>query len=122
MRLPLEDTCPVGHEVPTTTPSGNAKEKDTSIIPSSWEEIAVLLKAVPCFTIPEPPTSGVEKFFPFSHHHFVNLGGNPRMAGVVQPSHVTLNFALRCTYPLLKYTVEENTEVVGFGHFLPKFA
>ena len=70
--LPLEDTCPVGDEVPTATPGGNAKEKDTLVIPSSWEEIAVLLKAVPCFTVPQPPTSGVEKFFPFSHHHFVN--------------------------------------------------
>ncbi|RVW23366.1 hypothetical protein CK203_100795 [Vitis vinifera] len=78
------DTCPVGDEVPTATPGGNAKEKDTSVIPSSWEEIAVLLKA----------------------------GSNPRMAGVVRPSHVTSNFALRYTYPLMKYTVEENAEVL----------
>ena len=122
MRPFLKGTCPVGDEVPATTPGGMAKEKATSTIPSSWEEIAALLKAVPYLTAPEPPTFGVKEFFTFFHHHFVNLGGNPHMVGVVRPSHVALNSTLRCIYLLLKYTVEETTEVVSFIPLLPKFA
>ena len=96
-----ESTCPVEDKVPTATPGGKAKEKDAPAIPSSWEEIAMLLKAIPCFTAPEPPTSRVEEFFMFSHCHFVNLSGIPCMAGMARPSHVAQDSALRCTYPLL---------------------
>lgn len=64
----------------------------------------------------------MDEFFPFSHSHFVNLGGIPRMVGVVRPSYVVLDSKLRCTYLLLKYTVEETVEVVGFILLLPKFA
>lgn len=120
--LSIEDTCPDKNGAPTTTSGGNAREKDDLAILSSWDEVVVLLKAVPCFTAPEPPAFRVEEFFPFSHCHFVNLGGDPRMAGVIRPSHVTPDSALRCTYPLLKYTAEETTEVVRFIPLLPKFA
>ncbi|KAL6319709.1 hypothetical protein AAG906_026781 [Vitis piasezkii] len=80
-----ENTCLVGDEASATTSSGNVMEKDALDIPS--------------------------KFFSFSHRHFVNLGSNSRMASVVRPSHVTLNFVLRCTYPLLKYTAKDMAEV-----------
>lgn len=108
--------------VPTAAAGGKGKEKDAPTIPLSWEKLAVLLKIFPCFTTPGPPTSGVEEFFPFSQHHFVNLDGIPRLNGMVQPSHVVLDFSLWCTYPPLKYTVEETTKMVGFISFLPKFA
>lgn len=117
----VEDTCLDKNGASTATPGGNAKEKDDLTILSSWEEIAALLKAVPCFTAPEPPTFGVEEFFLFSHRHFINLDGDPRMAGVIRPSHVTPNSTLRCTYPLLKYTVEETTKVVRFISLMPNF-
>lgn len=122
MRLPSEDTSPVGEEAPTATPGGNAKEKNAPAIPSNWEEITVLLKTVPCFTLPESPASSVEEFFPFSHHHFVNLRDNPRLGRVVRPSHVTPDSALWCTYLLLKYTAEKTSKVVGFIPLLSKFA
>ncbi|RVW69655.1 hypothetical protein CK203_059481 [Vitis vinifera] len=77
------------------------------------EKIAALLKVISCFIAPEPPAFDMEEFFPFSHRHFVNLGGNPRMAGMVQQSHVTPDSALQCTYPLLKYTIGETTELVA---------
>lgn len=118
----VEDTCPDKYGASAATSGGNAKEKDNLAIPSSWEEIAALLKAVPCFTAPKLPTFGVEEFFPFSHHHFINLGGDPPMAGVIRPSHVTPDSALRCTYPLLKYIAEETTEVVRFISLMPNFA
>lgn len=107
----------MGDKGRVATPGGNAKEKDVSATPSSWEEIAALLRAVLCFTTSEPPTSGVDKFFSFSHHHLVNLHGDLRIAGVVYPSHVAPESALHCTYPLLKYIIEETTEVVGFTPF-----
>ncbi|RVW67428.1 hypothetical protein CK203_065377, partial [Vitis vinifera] len=43
--------------------------------------------------------------------HFVNLGGIPCMTGMVRSSYVAPDSALRCTYPLLKYTAEETLEV-----------
>lgn len=52
MRLPSEDTCLAEDEVPIVALGGKGKEKDAPAIPSSWEEIAALLKAVPCFTAP----------------------------------------------------------------------
>ena len=113
------DTCPTGDEAHTATLGGNATKKDTTNIPSRQEKIVVLLKVISCFIAPKPPASDLEEFFPFSHRHFVNLGGNPRMAGMVQQSHVTPDSAL---YPLLKYIVEETTEVVGFIPLFPKFA
>lgn len=118
----VENTCSDKNGASAATPGGNAKEKDDLAIPSSWEEIAALLKAVPCLTAPEPPTFGVEEFFPFSHRHFINLDGDPHMVGVIRPSHVTPDSALRCTYPLLKYTAEETTEVVRFISLMPNFA
>lgn len=42
----VEDTCLDKDGAPTATLGGNAKEKDIPAIPSSWEEIAALLKAV----------------------------------------------------------------------------
>ena len=122
MRPFLKGTCPVENEVLATTPGGKAKEKAAPAIPSSWEEIAALLKAFPYLTALEPPASGVKEFFTFFHRHFVNLGGNPHMVGVVRPSHVALNSTLRCIYLLLQYTIEETTEVVSFIPLLPKFA
>lgn len=117
-----EDTCPNKDGAPAATLGGNAKEKDALAILSSWEKIATLLKAVPCFTVPELLAFGVEEFFSFSHCHFVNLCDDPCMARVVRPSHVTSDFALRCTYPLLKYTIEETTKMLRFIPLLPKFA
>ena len=119
---PAEDTCPDKDGDPAATSGGNVKEKDILTIPSIWEDIGALLKTVPCFTTSEPPASGVEEFFSFSHRHFIDLRGDPRIAGVVRLSHVPLDSTLRYTYPLLKYTAEETAEVVGFTLFLPKFA
>ena len=50
VRPSAEDTCPVGYRGRVATPGGHAKEKDISATPSSWEEIAALLRAVLCFT------------------------------------------------------------------------
>ncbi|KAL6328127.1 hypothetical protein AAG906_034270 [Vitis piasezkii] len=83
VRPPSESTCPAEDEVLAATSGSKAKEKDVPAIPSSWEEIAVLLKAIPCFIAPEPLASGVEEFFTFSHRHFVNLSGIPRITGMV---------------------------------------
>lgn len=115
----IEDACPTEDRTFAGTPGGNANKKGASDTPSSWEDIAALLKRVPCFTAPKPPTSGVEEFFPFSHRHFVDLRGDPYMAGVVRPSHVTPDSAHQGTYSMLKYTTEETTKVVGFT---PSFA
>lgn len=77
----------------------------------------MLLKAVPCFTMPEPPALGAEKFFLLP---VVTL--STCAVTLALPAWFALRMSLRCTYPLLKYTDEETTEVVGFTHFLPKFA
>ena len=121
VRPSADDTCPVGDGAPVATPGGNAKEKDVLKTPSSQEEIVALLRAVPFFTTPKPPTSSVDKFLPFSHRHFIDLRNNPLIASVVCPSYVTPESTLQCTYSLLKYTTEEKPKVVGFTHFLPKF-
>lgn len=52
MRPPSENTCLVEDEVPIVALGGKGKEKNSPAIPSSWEETAALLKAVPCFTAP----------------------------------------------------------------------
>ena len=117
-----KDICSTEDETPIATLGGNAKEKDAPATLSSWEDIKALLKAVPCFTAPQPPISNMEEFFSFSHHHFVDLHGDPHMAGMVRPSHVTPESTLWCTHLLLKYTIKESGEVVGFSHFLSKLA
>ncbi|KAJ9680148.1 hypothetical protein PVL29_019437 [Vitis rotundifolia] len=43
---PIEDTCPAKDETPTTTPGGKVNQRDAPINPSSWEDIAALLKSV----------------------------------------------------------------------------
>ena len=78
------------------------------------------LKSVPYFTTPKPPTSGVNAFFPFTRHHFVELRSDPRLAGVVHPFHDTLESALQCTYLMQKYIAEETTEMVRFAISFPK--
>lgn len=88
--------------VPAIALGGKVKKKDAPSISSSWDKIAALLKAIPCFTTPELPASDMEEFFLFSQRHFVNLGSIPRMAGVVRSSHVAPDSAFRCTYPLRK--------------------
>lgn len=83
VRPPSDDTCPTKDGVLAIASGGKVKKKDVPSISSSWDKIAALLKAIPCFTTPELPASDVEEFFLFSQRHFVNLGGIPRMAGVV---------------------------------------
>ena len=112
-----EDICPTD----AITLGGNANERDAPISSLDWEEIGALLKVVPCFIAPEPPVSSVNAFFPLTRHHFVKLFGDPCLAGVVRPSHGTLESALQCTYPMQKYTAEETSEMVRFAPFLPKF-
>lgn len=82
------------------TPSGNANERDALVIPSSWDDIAVLLKMVPCFTVLEPSISGVNAFFPFTRRHFVELPGDPCLTSVVRPSYGTPKSILQCTYSM----------------------
>ena len=105
---------------PLATPGGNTNERDAPISPSSWEDIVMRLKSVPCFTTPKLPASGVNAFFPFTCHHFVELRSDPRLAGVVHPFHGTLESIFQCTYPMQKYIAEETTEVVRFVLSLPK--
>lgn len=103
------------------TLGGDINEKDASISPPSWEEIATLLKTIPCFTTPKPPTSGVNVLFPLTRHHFVELPYDLILVGVVHPFHGTPDSVLRCTYLMQKYIIEETTEVVRFASFLLKF-
>lgn len=63
----VEDDCLTKNGTSTGTPGVNANEEDASDNSSSWEDIAVLLKKVPCFTMPEPPVSSVHAFFPYCH-------------------------------------------------------
>ena len=105
---------------PVATPGGNTNERDAPISFSSWEDIATRLKSVPYFTTPKPPASGVNAFFPFTRHHFVELRSDPRLAGVVHPFHGTLESVLQCTYLMQKYIAEETMEVVRFAISLPK--
>lgn len=116
----VENICPTKDGTPTTTLGDNANERDASGISLSWEDITALLKTIPYFTMPKPPTSSVNAFFPFTHYHFVELRENPRLASVVCPSHDTLESALWCTYPMLKYTTEETMKVVRLAPSLPK--
>lgn len=119
VRPPSKSTCPAEDKVSATTPGGKAKEKNAPAIPLSWEEIAALLKSTPCFTAPEPPTFELEEFFMFSHHHFVNLSGIPRMAGMVRPFHVAQDSALRCTYPLLNILLRRRRKWQALFFFYP---
>lgn len=43
----VEDIFPMEDGTPTTTPNGDANEKDAPVYPSIWEEITALLKMVP---------------------------------------------------------------------------
>lgn len=114
----IEDTCPDEDEIPTATPGGNASERAALVSPSSWEKTAALLRSVPYFTTPEPPAPGVEAFYHFFQRHFVELRGEPYLVGVVHPSRITPEFALRCTHPLLKYTTEEMAKIVRLSPFV----
>lgn len=113
----IEDACSTEDGTYTGTLGGDAIKKGALDSPSNWEDIAMLLKRVLCFTAPKPLASGMEEFFPFSNRRFIDLLDDPHVAGVVRPSHVTSEFALRCTHPLLTYIAKETVEVVGFTHF-----
>lgn len=115
----VEDACSTEDGTSTGTLGGDAIKKDAMDNPSNWEDIATLLKMVICFIAPKPLTSGMKEFFLFSHRHFIDLLDDLHVAGVVRPSHVTLESALRCTYPLLEYIAKETVEVVRFTHFSP---
>ena len=54
-------------------------DKDASVSSSapSWEEIAKLLKQVPYFTKPEPPSTNMNDFFLLTNRFFVDMPGNP---------------------------------------------
>lgn len=65
-----EDDCLTKYGTFTGTSGVNANEGDASDNPSSWEDIAALLKKVLCFTTPEPPTSSMHAFFPYCHLPF----------------------------------------------------
>lgn len=116
----VEDDCLTKDGTSTGTPGVNANEGDVSDNPSSWEDIAALMKKVPCFTAPEPPASSVDAFFYYCHHQYVELPGG--LSDVVHPSHGTPEFVLRCTHPMQKYTTEEMVEVVRFTASLHKLA
>lgn len=116
----VEDACPIEDKTSTGTLGGDAIKKGALDNPSNWEDIVTLLKRVLCFIVPKPLASSIEEFFPFSYHHFIDLLDDPHVAGVVRPSHVTSEFVLRCTHPLLTYIDKETVEVVGFTHFSPK--
>ena len=49
------DACPVEDGTLTATLGGEVNERDIPINPPSWEEIAVLLRKLPCFTALEAP-------------------------------------------------------------------
>ena len=116
----IEDACLMEDGTSPATLGGNANERDSPVNPSSWENIATLLKSVPCFTTPDSPASGVNAFFLMTRRHFVELCGNLHLAGVVRPSHGTPESVLRCTYPMQKYTAEETTKVVRFAPSFPQ--
>lgn len=121
MSCSIEDTCLMGDGTLAATLGGDINEKDVSISPPSWEEIATLLKTIPCFTTPKPPASGVNVLFPLTRRHFVELPDDLIVVGVVHPFHGTPDFVLRCTYLMQKYIIEEMTEVVRFASFFLKF-
>ncbi|RVW46141.1 hypothetical protein CK203_076152 [Vitis vinifera] len=108
LRTPREEPAP---KIPTgqVLPSKVVRPYLELVVRPLLEDTCPAENEVPTAT--PDGTSNMEEFFPFSHHHFINLGNIPRMVGVVRPSHVAPDSALRCTYLLLKYTAEEMVEV-----------
>lgn len=113
----MEDETPIAH-----TLGGDINEKDAPISSPNWEEIAALLRKVPCFIAPEPPVPGIDALFPLTHRHFVNLPGDPPITIVSRLPHNTPKSVLRCIHPMEQYTTEEMAKVVRFAPSLPKFA
>lgn len=94
----VEDACPTEDGISTGILCGNANEGDALDNPSSWKDIAALLKRVPYFTAPKPSTSGVQAFFPYFRRQIVKLPGG--VFDVVCPSYGTREFVLQCTYSM----------------------
>ncbi|RVX18164.1 hypothetical protein CK203_003920 [Vitis vinifera] len=89
----VEDACPTEDGISTGIPCGNANEGNALDNPSSWKDIAALLKRVPYFTAPKPSTSGVHAFFPYFRRQIVKLPGG--VFDVVCPSYGTREFVLQ---------------------------
>lgn len=107
---PAEDGTLVVH-----TLGGDINDKNASISSPSYEEIAALLKQVPCSTAPEPPTPSIDVLFPLTHQYFVDLSGDPPITFAPRLPHNISNSVLLCIQPIQQYIAVEKGEVVRFA-------
>lgn len=107
---PEEDKTPVGH-----TLGGDINDKNTSISSPSCEEIAALLKQVPCSTVLEPPTPSIDVLFLLTHQYFVDLSGDTPITFAPRLPHNIPNSVLLCIQPMQQYTAVETAKVVRFA-------
>ena len=79
----------------------------------SWEEIAKLLKQVPCFTEFEPHLADLMDFFWLTHQFFMDIIGNPSITVVVNLPCGTSEFVLSHIQLMEDYTIFETAKVVS---------
>ena len=105
-----KDACSTEDETSIATPGGDINERNTLINLPSWEEIAALLRKVPCVISLEPPMPGLDALFLLTHSHFVNLLGDPPITVMPRLPHDTLESVLRCIHSIQQYAAEETTK------------
>lgn len=72
---PTQDGAPIGSD--PVDDDLDKKDATTPLCAPNWEEIAEMLKWVPCFTEVEPPSTKMLNFFSLTKQILVNLDGNP---------------------------------------------
>lgn len=96
-----KDACPTQDRTPVGLPPGNdINDKDAPISSPNWEEMAALLRQVPCFTTPKPPVTSIDFFFPLTRQYFVNLPGDLLIIVVPHLPHGTPKSVLWCIHPM----------------------
>lgn len=91
------------------------KDASISSCAPSWEEIAKLLKQVPCFIEPEPPSTDLMDFFSLTHQFFVDIASNPSIIVAARLPRGTLESVFSRIQPMQDYTVVEMIEVVSLA-------
>ena len=86
-----------------------------------WDEITTLLKQVSCFTMPEPPSTDMDDFFPLICRFFVDMLGNLPITFLPCLPHDTPEYFVFCIQPMQQYTTVETTKVVRFAPSQFKF-
>lgn len=96
------------------TPGDNLANKDAlvSSIAPSWEEIATLLKQVSYFTMPEPPSTSTDDFFPLTRRFCVNMLDDPPVAVAHRFLHDTPKSVLLYIQLMQEYIAVKMAEVV----------